>query len=103
MYLSRSPPLKNLRAFCVAARHLSFKFAAAELCLTPSAVSHQMKELEVLLGVRLFERRTRALELTATGRRLLAAVEPLLEGLERVLTQLSHRDGRGTLRLRAPP
>jgi DNA-binding transcriptional LysR family regulator len=48
MRLSRSPPVKNLRAFCVAARHLSFKFAADELCLTPSAVSHQMKELETL-------------------------------------------------------
>src|ERR1700757_1621263 len=55
MRLSRSPPVKNLRAFCVAARHLSFKFAADELCLTPSAVSHQMRELETMLGVRLFD------------------------------------------------
>src|SRR6201997_2261565 len=54
MRLSRSPAVKNLRAFCVAARHLSFKFAADELCLTPSAVSHQMRELETMLGVRLF-------------------------------------------------
>ncbi|HTD13058.1 MAG TPA: LysR family transcriptional regulator, partial [Steroidobacteraceae bacterium] len=44
--LSRPPPLRNLRAFCAAARHRSFKLAADELCLTPSAVSHQMKELE---------------------------------------------------------
>ena len=67
MRLSRSPPLKNLRAFCLAARRLSFKFAADELCLTPSAVSHQMKELETILGMRWFERRTRALVLTAVG------------------------------------
>ena len=61
MRLSRPPPLRNLRAFCVAARHRSFKFAADERFLTPSAVSHQMKELEDSLGVRLFARKTRAL------------------------------------------
>jgi LysR family transcriptional regulator, glycine cleavage system transcriptional activator len=102
MRLSRSPPLKNLRAFCVAARQLSFKFAADELCLTPSAVSHQMKELETILGVRLFERRTRALGLTTAGQRLLEEVEPLLEGLDRALAQLARHDGRETLRVRAP-
>jgi LysR family glycine cleavage system transcriptional activator len=98
MRLSRPPPLKNLRAFCVAARHLSFKFAADELCLTPSAVSHQMKELETMLGMRLFERRTRSLELTAAGHRLLDEVEPLLEGLDRALAQLARHHGRETLR-----
>ena len=97
MHLSRSPPAKNLRAFCVAARCLSFKFAADELCLTPSAVSHQMRQLEMLLGTRLFVRRTRAIELTAAGRRLLAAVEPLLEGLDRALAQLVGHEGRQTL------
>jgi len=102
MRLSRSPPLKNLRAFCVAARQLSFKFAADELCLTPSAVSHQMKELETILGMRLFERRTRALVLTAAGQRLLEEVEPLLEGLDRALAQLARHDGREMLRVRAP-
>lgn len=102
MRLSRSPPLKNLRAFCVAARQLSFKFAADELCLTPSAVSHQMKELEAILGMRLFERRTRALGLTTAGQRLLEEVEPLLEGLDRALAQLARHDGRETLRVRAP-
>jgi DNA-binding transcriptional LysR family regulator len=56
-----------LQVFCVAARHRSFKLAADELYLTPSAVSHQMKELEKALGVDLFVRRPRALELTAAG------------------------------------
>jgi LysR family glycine cleavage system transcriptional activator len=102
MRLSRSPPLKNLRAFCVAAGQLSFKFAAEELCLTPSAVSHQMKELETILGMRLFERRTRALVLTAAGQRLLEEVKPLLEGLDRALAQLARHDGREMLRVRAP-
>ena len=102
MRLSRPPPVRTLRAFCVAARRLSFKFAADELCLTPSAISHQMKELETILGMQLFMRRTRALELTAAGLRLLEEVEPLLEGLDRALAQLVRGDGRETLRVRAP-
>ena len=102
MRLSRPPSLKNLRAFCVAARHLSFKLAADELCLTASAVSHQMKELETVLGMRLFERRTRSLELTTAGHRLLDEAEPLLDGLDRALARLARQDGRQTLRVRAP-
>src|SRR6267378_3108117 len=102
MRLSRPPPLRNLRAFCAAARQGSFKFAAVELCLTPSAVSHQMKELEAALGVRLFERKTRSLELTPVGLRLLEEVEPLLDALDRALTQLARSSGRQTLRVRLP-
>src|SRR3981189_1812778 len=88
MRLSRPPPLRNLRAFCVAARHRSFKFAADELFLPPSAVSHQMRELEAALGVRLFERKPRALKLTTAGRTLLDEVEPLLDALDRSLAQV---------------
>src|SRR5579863_4817724 len=102
MRLSRAPPLRALRAFCAAARHRSFKFAADELCLTPSAVSHQMKELETALGTRLFERKTRALELTTAAHRLLDEVEPLLEALDRTLAQMARRNGRQTLRIRLP-
>jgi LysR family transcriptional regulator, glycine cleavage system transcriptional activator len=101
--LSRQPPIRNLRAFCAAARHRSFKIAADELFITPSAVSHQMKELEEALGVRLFERRTRALELTAAGQTLLDDVEPLLEALDRSLAQVARRSGRQTLRVQMPP
>jgi LysR family transcriptional regulator, glycine cleavage system transcriptional activator len=86
----------------VAARHRSFKLAASELCLTPSAVSHQMRELETLLGMRLFERKTRALELTTAGLRLLEEIEPLLEALERTLVQFTRHHGRQTLRVRLP-
>lgn len=102
MRLSRPPPLRNLRAFCAAARHRSFKLAADELCLTPSAVSHQMKELEAALGTTLFERKTRSLELTSAGYRLLDEAEPLLDALDRMLTQVARRSGRLTLRLRMP-
>jgi len=103
MRLSRPPPLRNLRAFCVAARHRSFKSAAEELFLTPSAVSHQMKELEEALGIRLFERKTRALDLTTAGHTLLDEVEPLLEALDRTLTQVARRSGRHTVRVLLPP
>jgi LysR family glycine cleavage system transcriptional activator len=94
--------LRNLRAFCVAGRQHSFKSAADELCLTPSAVSHQIRELETLLGLKLFERRTRSVELTMAGRRLLEEAEPLLEALDRTLAQLARRHGRQTLRVRLP-
>ena len=103
MRLSRPPPLRSLRAFCVAARRRCFKSAADELFLTPSAVSHQMKELEEALGVRLFERKTRALDLTTAGHTLLDEVEPLLQALDRSLTQVARRAGRQTLRVLLPP
>lgn len=61
------PPLGSLRAFEAAARHLSFTLAAAELNVTPGALSHQIRTLEEFLGTRLFERRTRAIAMTAQG------------------------------------
>lgn len=73
------PPLNALRAFEAAARHLSFKNAAAELLVTPAAVSHQVKALEAALGVTLFERLTRALRLTAAGQ---AALPLLSQGFD---------------------
>ncbi len=62
-----------------------------------------MKELEECLGVRLFERRTRAVDLTTAGHTLLDEVEPLLEALDRSLTQVARRGGRHTLRVLLPP
>lgn len=63
----RLPPLSSLRTFEAAARHLSFKKAAAELHVTPAAVSQQIKTLENYLGVLLFQRRPNALLLTEDG------------------------------------
>jgi LysR family glycine cleavage system transcriptional activator len=103
MRLSRAPPLRNLRAFCIAARHRSFKAAADELSLTPSAVSHQMKELEAVLGVRLFERKTRALGLTTAGHTLLDEIAPLLDTMDRSLAQFARRNRRRNVRVRLPP
>jgi LysR family transcriptional regulator, glycine cleavage system transcriptional activator len=64
------PPLSALRAFEAAARHLSLTKAAAELNVSPGAISHQIRGLEALFGVELFERRVRAVVLTASGERL---------------------------------
>lgn len=64
------PSLNALRAFEVTARHLSVVRAAAEMNVTPSALSHQIRGLEDLLGLRLFERRTRSITLTPQGRSL---------------------------------
>ena len=75
----RLPPLNALRAFEVAARHLSFKNAARELSVTPTAVSHQIKMLEDFLDLALFRRLTRSLELTPEGEAMLPRVR---EGLE---------------------
>jgi LysR family transcriptional regulator, glycine cleavage system transcriptional activator len=63
----RLPPLSSLRFFEAAARHLSFKLAAAELNVTPSAVSHGIVSLEQTLGVELFVREPRRLSLTPEG------------------------------------
>ena len=63
------PPLNALRAFEVAARHLSFTRAAAELHVTQAAVSHQIKTLEAHLGLLLFARLPRRVVLTDEGQR----------------------------------
>jgi LysR family transcriptional regulator, glycine cleavage system transcriptional activator len=61
----RLPPLGTLRAFEAAARHLSFKEAAKELGLTPTAISHQVRLLEEYCGKTLFRRRPRPLALSS--------------------------------------
>lgn len=75
------PSLDLLKGFEAVARHLSFTRAAAELFVTQSAVSRQVRQLEEQLGVRLFERRTRAVVLTEEGHRFYAELEPLLQQL----------------------
>jgi LysR family transcriptional regulator, glycine cleavage system transcriptional activator len=79
-FMRRLPPLATLRAFEAAARHLSFKAAADELRVTPTAISHQIKLLEEVLGVKLFRRRPRPLALTEVG----AALFPIFrDGFDR--------------------
>ena len=77
------PPTAFLRAFSRAAETLSFKQAADELHLSPSAVSRQIQSLEAHLGVSLFRRLNPGLELTPEGRRYLASVRRALAELRR--------------------
>ncbi|MCF8499388.1 MAG: transcriptional regulator GcvA [Rhodospirillum sp.] len=77
----RLPPLNALRAFETAARHGGFTKAAEELGVTPAAVSHQVKALEDILGVPLFRRLSRGLDLTDAGRAYLPA---LTRGFDRL-------------------
>ena len=76
--MRRLPPLASLRTFEAAARQESFKKAAAELGVTATAVSHQIRQLEAYLDVSLFERQTRKVQLTVEGRSLYPALRAAL-------------------------
>src|SRR3954464_6285894 len=82
------PPLDLLRTFESAARHLSFTVAAGELFLTQSAVSRQIQQIEANLGVALFERKHRSLELTQAGSIMQRAVTDCLERLRDATTRV---------------
>jgi len=99
----RLPSLNHLRTFQLAARHLSFKNAAEELFVTPSAVSHQVRALEGRLGLTLFDRKTRSLELTEAGQAYFSLLDTLFSRLEAETDQLRDRYGREILRLSLPP
>ena len=86
--MRRLPPLNALRVFEAAARRLSFKDAADELSVTPTAVSHQIKHLEDVIGVKLFERTARKIKLTAPGRKLFPAVRDGLAHFERAIDEV---------------
>ncbi len=93
------PSLAALRVFEAAGRHLSFTDAAAELCVTTSAVSRQIRALEEELGRRLFERKPRGLALTTDGATYLAQVADALRRLDRASVALRGEGQRRTLRL----
>ena len=78
------PPLNTLVTFEAASRLQSFKEAGEELNITSSAVSHQIRKLETWLGLKLFERSTRSIDLTDTGRRLFYETSEMLEQLEKI-------------------
>ncbi len=91
--VDRLPPLKSLRAFEAAGRHLSFTRAANELNVTQAAVSHQIKALETWLDVPLFKRLNRALLLTEPGQHYLHSVRRALEVLADATQQITATGG----------
>ncbi len=97
-----SSSLNSLRTFEVAARKLSFKDAAEELCLSASAVSRQVQSLEEDIGVALFIRQNRSLQLTENGRQLLTTVTEILNKLSVTVSAISPQS-KPQLRLSAQP
>ena len=92
MAMNKLPPLIELRAFDAAARHLSFKKAAAELGVTPTAISHQIRLLERYCGRALFRRQPRPLSLTEAGARLFPIIRDGLEAFAIAIATVK-RDG----------
>ncbi|MFD0666315.1 LysR family transcriptional regulator [Ramlibacter sp. MAHUQ-53] len=98
--------LKPLRAFLAVLQAGSFVQAARQLHVVPSVVAKRIAQLEAALGVRLFERTTRRVQVTAAGERLRARAAALLAGMEELALEVAARDGQeaphGHLRVMAP-
>lgn len=103
MKFRRLPPLHALEAFERAALGGSFKTAAQQLHLTPSAVSHQIKALEEFLGFNLFRRGNRSLELSDGGKAYLKVVQETLQRLREGSGRVAERYGRATLKISMGP
>lgn len=99
----RLPPLNGLRAFEAAARHLSFQKAAEELHVTPAAISHQVKGLEEHLGVQLFRRGNRVLELTDAAKLCLPKLQEGFDCLREAMERLRSEEDTTTLEVRVAP
>ena len=97
--MDKLPPLVELRAFDAAARHLSFKKAAAELGVTPTAISHQIRLLERYCGCPLFRRRPRPLSLTVEGVRLFPVIRDGLAAFACAINSVKKDAGRQPLRV----
>src|SRR6202040_893819 len=92
--------LADLSAFVAVADHLSFRAAASQLGVTPSALSHSMRQLEERLDVRLLHRTTRSVSLTDAGLRLLERLRPAIEQIAGALEDLNQDRQRPLGRLR---
>lgn len=97
------PPLNSLRAFESAARHLSVKIAAEELCVTPGAVSQMLRILEDHLGVKLFERVNRGIVLTQAGRDYLPPIRNAFRQIAEATRRVAISTDVGILTLSTTP
>ena len=95
----RHLPLNALRAFEAAGRHRHMRHAAEELCVSHSAVSQQVRKLESLLGVQLFERTNKGLQLTPPGSRLLDDLSHSLDNLVRATSNVTPESEAAELRI----
>jgi LysR family transcriptional regulator, glycine cleavage system transcriptional activator len=97
------PGLRSLRAFDAAARHLSFTRAAEDMRVTPAAISHQIKEIEDQLGVVLFQRNSRSMQLTREGEVLQMAAAEALQDLNAALQKIQKIKSPKRLNVSASP
>src|SRR5579875_3307714 len=101
--MQRTPPLNALRAFEAAARHLSVKAAAAELHVTPGAVSQLLKALELHLGVKLFNRVNRGIFLTEAGQSYLPPIRNAFRQIAEASRRLAVAAETGILTVSVTP
>ena len=101
--LRKLPPLNALKAFEAAARHESFTRAAEELCVTQGAISHQVKALEEVLGLKLFNRERQRLIITETGRDYLVVVRDALDRIALGTENIIQRQSSGVLTVSTSP
>jgi LysR family glycine cleavage system transcriptional activator len=99
----RLPSLNALKAFEAAARHESFTTAAEELSVTQGAVSHQVKALELELGIRLFDRERQGLAITRAGRSYLEVVRDALDRIALGTERIQHQSRSGALTVSTSP
>lgn len=99
--MRRLPPLSALRAFEAAARYQSFKEAAGELNVTPTAISHHIKSLESYLGLVLFDRQVRKVTLTDVGMQLYPVLRDGFDGFAAALDRLACNKKRARLTISA--
>ena len=99
----RNISLRAIRVFCVAAERNSFREAAESLFLTSSAVSHQIKHLETELGIQLFRRTARSLQLTGEGAALYEDVAPLVSDFDTIITHHTQVAQTRSLRISVQP
>ena len=99
----RMPPIQYLPTFVAAARHTSFKLAAAELNVTPSAISQQIRNLERHIGLVLFSRDKRELRLTRAGEYFYHITKKLLSDYERGYAQFMSENFSSTLKVSMIP
>lgn len=103
MKVSRLPSLAALKAFEAVGRNLSFQRAAEELCLTPSAISHQVRTLEENLRCRLFVRRHHELDLTSVGRAYLGRIQGIIAELLDATAEIVNASGNSPLIIQVCP
>lgn len=101
--MERIPSTQALRCFASSAHWMSFAKAADELCLTPAAVSVQIRKLEDSLGIQLFQRYNRRIELTEAGDKYLQRIRHILNDLEAATRDIKQKGEMSPITIASPP